>query len=227
MKIIKNGNYWKWYEYYNGNWIYIPKKKREYAEKLAYKVYLNACLTDLKNELLAIEEYKKHFSIDQREEDKLFSAPEFHSLLKGQIKPISEELKIWSSEEYNKNTAYPETLIHKGINGNFLRSKSEVLIDTFLYQYRIPYRYECELKINNAIIFPDFTIRHPITGNTYYWEHFGMMDNLLYANQCYEKLEIYFENGIFPSKNLIITFETKSSPLTIDVVQHQIEHYFL
>ena len=54
-----------------------------------------------------------------------------------------------------------------------------------------------------------------------------MMDNPLYANQCYEKLEIYLENDILPSKNLIITFETKSSPLTIDVVQHQIEHYFL
>lgn len=227
LKINKNGNSCKWFKCLDGKRIYISKKEKEKAAELAYKMYLQACLADLKKELSAIKSYKKQYPADQLEKDKLLSSSEFVSLLKGNFEPISESLRNWSSEEYKQNTNHPENLMHRSITGKYLRSKSEVLIDTFLCQFQIPHRYECELIIDNTTLFPDFTIRHPITGSTYYWEHFGMMDQHLYAEQCMKKLKLYFENNIIPSKNLIITFETKSSPLTIDIVQHQIEHYFL
>ena len=57
-----------------------------------------------------------------------------------------------------------------------MRSKSEAMIAMSLYVQKIPYRYECELKLGSITLFPDFTIRHPETGEIFYWEHFGMMD---------------------------------------------------
>lgn len=225
--INRNGKYCKWFEYLDEKKIYIPKKEKEKAVELAYKMYLRACLTDLQKELLAINAYKKHYSAKKLEKNKLLSSSDFVSLLKEKFEPISESLQDWSSEEYTQNTGHPENLIHKSITGKYLRSKSEVLIDTFLCQFQIPHCYECELMLNNIILFPDFTIRHPITGDFYYWEHFGLMDNKTYVEQCSRKLKLYFENGIVPAKNLIVTFETKDFPLTIDVVQHQIEHYLM
>ena len=40
-------------------------------------------------------------------------------------------------------------------------------------------------------IYPDFTIRHPMTGETFYWEHFGIMDDSQYCNNALSKLQRY------------------------------------
>ena len=107
------------------------------------------------------------------------------------------------------------------------RSKSEAMIDMILYSHRIPFRYECALYLGNHPIFPDFTIRHPQTGETFYWEHFGMMDDALYAQNTASKLQLYISHGIIPSIHLITTYETKDHPLSIEVIQKTVEHYFL
>ena len=104
------------------------KEKLLVDKENAYMSYDIA--TIYKSVPMEIEVQDMEYHGSQEELVAILNDLEFYSLLKGQFKPISEELKIWSSAEYNKNTAYPETLIHKGINGNFLRSKSEVLIDT-------------------------------------------------------------------------------------------------
>lgn len=122
---------------------------------------------------------------------------------------------------------HPEQLIHKSCSGNVVRSKSEAMIDMFLYMNKIPFRYECALELEQITLFPDFTIRHPKTGKLYYWEHFGMMDNVNYAKKTYSKLELYGRYGIIPSIQLIVTFETKEHPLTVDVIEKLIKEYFL
>lgn len=112
-------------------------------------------------------------------------------------------------------------------NGHLLRSKSESIIDTFLYLNKIPFRYECALCLKESTIFPDFTIRHPKTGQTYYWEHFGLMDNPNYYKNAYSKLQFYTSCGIVPSIQLIATFETKNHPLNSELVEKIVTHYFL
>ncbi|MFQ8777759.1 MAG: hypothetical protein ACLR78_10425 [Roseburia sp.] len=62
-----------------------------------------------------------------------------------------------------------------------MRSKSEAMIAMLLHLNAIPYRYECALSLGGVTLFPDFTIRHPVTGVLYYWEHFGLMDDPAYA----------------------------------------------
>lgn len=141
--------------------------------------------------------------------------------------PISEKLRRWVEEPHEKNNKYPEHLIHKALSGNHVRSKSEVLIDMFLCKNKIPFRYECLLQLGAISLYPDFTIRHPITGKEFYWEHLGRMDDPGYSNNACLKLQTYMANGIIPNINLIITCETKECPLDPEMVEKIIEYFFL
>ena len=95
-----------------------------------------------------------------------------------------------------------------------------------LYQKKIPYRYEYQLQLGEHIVYPDFTLRHPSTGNFYYWEHFGQMDNPEYYTKACSKMQLYISHGYIPTINLITTFETQKHPLVPEDVNHIIEHYF-
>ena len=83
-----------------------------------------------------------------------------------------------------------------------------------LNQHHIPYRYECELVLGKSTFYPDFTIKHPVTDEILYWEHFGLMEDKLYCQNAYRKLQVYADNGIIPGKNLIVTFETRNNPFS-------------
>lgn len=95
-----------------------------------------------------------------------------------------------------------------------------------LYQKKIPFRYEEKLVLDGITIYPDFVIRHPVTGEYFYWEHFGMMDDEEYRNHACEKIKLYCKNGIIPSVNLITTYETKRDPLSAEKVEFRIQEYF-
>jgi hypothetical protein len=73
---------------------------------------------------------------------------------------------------------------------------------------------------------PDFTIYDVKREKIVYWEHFGCMDNPEYARKACEKIMLYVANGIIPSIDLIITFETKDNPLTAEKVMNVINEYF-
>lgn len=75
-------------------------------------------------------------------------------------------------------------------------------------------------------VHPDFTIRHPQTGEFYYWEHFGKMDDPKYAKNTLLKLNLYIENHIIPSINLITTYETQNHPLALKQIKTTISQYF-
>lgn len=151
----------------------------------------------------------------------------YKNLLISHFQPKSEELRNWTNEPYEHNPKHPDGLIHKTFSGIYVRSKSEVLIDSVLYSNNIPFRYECALKLGNTTIFPDFTIRHPETGKFYYWEHFGMMDEPEYYKKVYSKLYLYNSYGIIPSIQLITTYETSENPLDIDDITDIVTRYFL
>lgn len=53
------------------------------------------------------------------------------------------------------------------------------------YEHNEAFRYECLLKLGDSAYYPDFTIKHPKTGKTYYWEHFGQKN--LYARFVYRE----------------------------------------
>lgn len=72
---------------------------------------------------------------------------------------------------------------------------------------------------------PDFYCLNLRTRQEYVWEYFGMMDDPDYAGQAVQKLELYAANGYFPGKNLIITMESKSEPLSSFEIKRIINAY--
>ena len=221
-----NDKRYKWY-ISNPHKTYLPKSQQKLAEQLAYKRYLLLRLDEYENELNAINNYLLATSHPSKSDSLLLECPEFARLLTPYFTPLKQELSDWMKQPYEKNPNYPEALIHKSISGNLLRSKSEAIIDMLLYQNKIPYRYECALQIGNKKIFPDFKIRHPLTGKRYYWEHFGQMDVPKYYNKACSKINLYVSNGYVPSINLITTYETENHPLTTEEVNRIIHTYFL
>lgn len=223
-----NGSGSKWYLRKNNQTVYLPKKEKNLAKKLAEKKFLSLQLQNLLHEKSALEFYLRHHDKNAyHSELSLVTSKEYRELLAPRFIPISEELTHWTKEPYESNPNYLHQRIHLTISGDYVRSKSEAIIATTLSKYQIPYRYECMLQLDEIVLYPDFTIRHPETGDVFYWEHFGMMDNPNYAKNVGSKLQLYISNGIIPSIHLITTYETKENPLSFTQVERIIEEYFL
>lgn len=222
-----HNNHTKWYRSDGHHKFYIPKSERNFAEQLAKKKYLNVLLEDLENEKMSLEFYLRHHNPTGKSLELLTKPSEYQKLLTPSFQPLEQELKEWMHADYEHNTYHEENLIFKSSSGNILRSKSEMMIDILLHIHNIPFRYESALYFDEHPIFPDFTIRHPKNGQYYYWEHFGLMDNPVYAKNACSKIFTYTSNGIIPGAQLITTYETQEYPLGTEAIEKIIEHYFL
>ena len=224
---VTRGKYYKWYTVDGNNSKYLSKSNRQLAEKLAARKFLLLLKKDLDTERRAIKSYLKTHNSDIGEAEQLLNNPAYQELLTPYFRPTSQELLDWANAPYEKCTSHPEQLIHRTASGNIVRSKSEAIIDMLLHMNKIPFRYECPLQLGKITIHPEFTIRHPKTGEIFYWEHFGMMDDPKYSKYFYSRIKLYNSNGIHPSIKLITTYETKNNPLTTEMVERVIEQYFL
>jgi predicted nuclease of restriction endonuclease-like RecB superfamily len=90
-------------------------------------------------------------------------------------------------------------LIHRSGKNEPMRSKSEVIIADSLAETKIEYFYEQTLTGSDGYVrYPDFTIEDADSGNTYYWEHLGLLENEQYKTRWERKLAWYREQKILP-----------------------------
>lgn len=109
-------------------------------------------------------------------------------------------------------------------NGVRVRSKSEVIIADALDRAGIPYRYEFPTSVKGwGTLYPDFTCLRPSTREEVIWEHFGLMGEPDYAENAVQKLAHYAASGYTIGKNLIATFESAATPLSVKQVQAYIK----
>lgn len=256
LKINRSGTRYKWINQLDsGERQYIRKKDIKQAGLLAAKSFYKRKRIETKQELKALDYYlnnhnrirfisndlengdgelsrligvgKEYFRLEKfeaspstkRKKKKGFS-------FTSDTKKISDELKAWMEEEYPTNQHFKESLNVKAVGGLMVRSKSEAFIANELSARGIPFRYECLLDIEGATYYPDFTIIHPVTNETFYWEHLGLMDDVEYRDRAKNKLVNYTKAGIIPGVNLIITYETDYNPLDFEVVKKLIDAYF-
>lgn len=224
---VQNGKYVRNMLVQDGQYSYIPKKDFPTAKSLAKKKFLSAALADLETELNAADAFLKYYKSGTSMTETLMKSPAYRKMISLSFTPVSEELAKWVNEPYEKNPYHPEALLHSCLSGHMVRSKSESMIDQALFLHRIPFRYECKLSLKETTYYPDFTIRHPQTGQTFYWEHFGLMDSPAYVTKTFQKLQTYSLSGFIPSINLITTYESKEHPLTFNTIEAIILHYFL
>jgi len=91
---------------------------------------------------------------------------------------------------------YASHLIHRTAKGVLVRSKSEVIVADTLTRLGISYEYEQKLTSKNDpsdFRLPDFTVS--FEGDTFYWEHLGMLSVPSYKEQWTRKREWYEKNG--------------------------------
>ncbi len=218
----------RYYRCCEGKREYLPKSSGELIKQLALKKYYQAGLKDCTRMLRATEHYLKSMGDGESDVEKLTGKNQaYKDLLAFHFSASPNCDSIWENVPYIKSSEHPEHLVHKTLSDHMVRSKSEALIDMALFLNRIPYRYECLLQLGEHSFFPDFTIRHPKTGQIFYWEHLGMMDNPGYIRKNCHKLQIYCEHGIIPSIQLITTYETDQHPLSSQQVDEIIQTYFL
>lgn len=130
---------------------------------------------------------------------------------------------------------YDSKYIQVSENGEFMISKSEVIIADKLLHYRIRYAYEAPLTDGKGItIHPDFTIEDNNTGIIYYWEHLGMLTDDSYRSKWKRKQEWYERNGIQEhiknpnaDKQLIITRDKPDGGIDSLEIKKIIEELFL
>ena len=221
-----NKDYIKWLHSDGHKSTYLPKKQYALAEQLAIKKYLSLQKDYLVQERSAIDFYLRHHPKECLAEQLLSPDSGYAELLTPYFTPENDELAEWAQTPYERNPNYPEQLIHKTGCGIVVRSKSEAIIAMLLHTHKIPFRYECSLTLNGITLYPDFTIQHPHTGQLFYWEHFGMMDHPSYCQNVLSKLQLYTSNEIYPSIQLITTYETKEHPLDSEYVETLIKHHF-
>ena len=124
-------------------------------------------------------------------------------------------------------------------NGLQVRSKNEMAICEMLLFFKIRFRYEMRLElkkfmvgsngevtITSVVRYPDFTIFLP-DGSMIFWEHCGLMEDPEYRNDFFDKLGLYYDNGIYPPNNLIITMDGKNKPFNNMNIRHIIETQIL
>ena len=228
LECHRRGKGYRWYRVDGKNHWTIRREDRRLAERLAEKMYRQRKQKEALAELAATSAYLKEIAkTPKRTGDALLSSEGFAELLKPMLGGLPADLKRWSEESYPSNPYAPEQRRVKTSSGRLVRSKSEGFILTALEQNHIPFRYECELRLDGQPVYPDFIIRHPVTGELYLWEHFGMMDDPKYISDMLRKLGRYIAAGWIPMQNLIITTETSDHPLDVSLVMDLIRHFFL
>ena len=228
----------RWFYYSRGKCFTIRKADRKFARALAEKKFLQHRLKEEETELEAVHAYLRN-SYDPENERFLQENPELKRLLfdfpdpqdlgqSGSAGSTEDQIRHWAAADYRKSDIPFKGTLYKTLKGDLVKSAAERDIANALYLAGIPYRYECGISFDGGknYIYPDFTIMHPMTGEIFLWEHFGMAELDYYRHKNANKMYVYFDHGYFPGRNLICTYASDTFSLTKSQIQETIAFYF-
>lgn len=226
LRNYPNGKYSRYYcKKVGKKKLYLPASQKELIEELGRKTYLKRYLEFHENGQLELQNF-----LETQQEWLNIRAQllEDFPFLSDNLAytELERELKVWEDAPYEQCPYYPENKKVEGAKGIMMRSKGEGDISYDLLNDREPFHYEQLWRFPECDIYPDFTIRHPKTGDFILWEHFGMMDKPEYAAEVARKLQIYEANGFCPENNLIVTYEDKEHPLSHRRILNEIDYFF-
>ncbi len=207
---------------------YIRKKNQALTAELIQKEYSRLFIWEAEEELRNIDHFLEHMNYIAAED----IPGKLHKNKRPYLKPYIPDEKmlteIWRNKSYNISTYKPEEKVYPTKNGEMVRSKSEAMLADMYYELGIPYRYECELVLNNGKKkYPDFTLLDVKGRKIVYHEHMGLMDDEKYRNKNLNKINEYRKSGVFVGKNLILTFEADKCPMNINDIRASIKEMFL
>ena len=209
----------------NGKYI---RKGSDLPKKIAQRDYEQAMYKILKKRDRAIQSVLNIY----RNTDPTAPLKKMHAARIKLITPLfstdEEYAENWQNQVYRGKQLgenVPEIYTAKGER---VRSKSEKILADLFERNKIPYRYEYPLELQNGnVIYPDFMLLNKSTRKEYYLEHLGMMDDPQYAENAVKRIALYERNDMYPGEKLLITSETRSTPLNTALVTQLIHHYLL
>lgn len=206
---------------------YILQEDMKLAYQLAQKDYAQKLSKKVTKELEDINHYLSNHK--QEDLEKVFS--NLNQYRKKLVTPvvISDAMFIeeWEREEYGTNPYCPEEKVYETKRGDYVRSKSEVMLADMYFELGIPYRYEAQLCLKNGKKkYPDFTLLKVATREVMYHEHMGLLDNDEYRQANLLKLDEYRKSKIYLGKNLILTFEAEGCYINMKEIKEMIKDIF-
>lgn len=132
LRCAKNESRYKWFVKNQEETIYLSKKEKDLAEKLAVKV-LFIQKTRIGNCAFRMLCISAKIATGRRKTEQLLYHPEYRRLLEKYFVPMNEKLKEWQNTPYERCNKHEEALNIKETQGKMLRSKSEAIIDMLLY----------------------------------------------------------------------------------------------
>ena len=207
---------------------YLKNKDITLAKELAQRDYDYKLLKQLRKRQQIVEKLIATYDMTNPEDIYSEMSADRQELVVPRMLSDENYAARWQSVEYKGKSfaeGVPEIYTARGER---VRSKSEkILADTF-ERYGIPYRYEYPLEYpGEQVIYPDFHVLNKRLRKVYIFEHLGMMDDATYMKDALFKLESLQQHGIYPGKNLLLTFESKNKPLSTAVIERIIREYLL
>jgi len=229
LRICGRGNRTQYYQRIDPkdtNGIYIRDEAEQIARDLAQKDYDKKVLEAVKKELAATENYLRLYP--QTNGEQIYES--LHKERQKLVEPIMETeeqyIRKWENVEYQGKEFYEDMPELYTAKGERVRSKSEIIIADSLYREGIPYRYEAPVYLKGmGTVYPDFTVLNIRLRKEFYWEHLGMMDEEEYAENAVKKINCYEQNEIFQGDQLILTYETRKSPINPQMIMGLIRQY--
>lgn len=218
-----------------GKMIYLGAGKDEEIRALENRAYWRKLVKSAKEEKKCLEKMEKILNGMPRWQKVFYAIPQERRHL---IEPLSinlnyfseKDLQIWKMNRFKNRNDRPSANVT--MNGENVRSKSELIIADRLRCAGVPYQYESGKYIADGESgrymkwHPDFRVLNQRTGREYWWEHFGRMGDPDYFAMSMYKLETYAKNGIYLGDNLIITMESDGVALGSGYVDMLIERFF-
>ena len=207
--------------------VYISKNNMNLVRELAQKSYNKKLLKLLNEKLRHIKRFLDHYP--EEDIDSVYNklSQKNKELVTPLIPTTDQYAASWINNPYEGlGFRDDDNSVYFTEKGERVRSKSEVIIADALFRMQIPYKYECPLRLNTKIIYPDFTLLDIKARSNVYFEHFGMMDDEEYAARALQKINMYARFGIIPGKGLIFTMESSQQPLDTRYLKTLLTSYF-
>jgi len=129
--------------------------------------------------ILQNKSLKEVFSDNQAEKENLFPLPTASQKQVPSQQPTADYREKWEAK-------------HRTLDGHYVRSRAEVIIDNHLYQYGLVHAYERKIIIGEEEVLSDFYL----PAGKVYIEFWGMEDDEKYSERKRKKIEFYKKNEI-------------------------------
>ncbi len=110
------------------------------------------------------------------------------------IPPITQTITLQQASPQQQGIDYREKweAKHRTLDGHYVRSRAEVIIDNLLYQYGLVHAYERKIIIGDEEILSDFYL----PAGKVYIEFWGIEGDEKYSERKKKKIEFYKKNDI-------------------------------